>query len=191
MKNLIRICALLALVIVPMSALAQEPTDAQSKHAIKTKGAGGVDKLIPCTPPKNPNGQADSSGKHAIRTKGAGGDEPMVQSGCDATIAFEPNQPLTFSWTPFEAKPTEPVTYRLKVWQLMQGQNGTSAMRSNQPIVTKDVENVDHLTVENLIQGPCKPPYMCDFVWEVQAFSSTGKKVGSPQMGSYDLKMMK
>lgn len=31
---------------------------------------------------------------------------------------------------------------RLKVWQLMQGQNGTQAMRSNKPIVTKDVDNI-------------------------------------------------
>ncbi|MBK8519328.1 MAG: hypothetical protein IPL54_00115 [Chitinophagaceae bacterium] len=54
----------------------------------------------------------------------------------------ELSRPVTFRWTPLVPKPREPVTYRLKVWQLMQGQNGTQAMRSNQPIVTKDVDNI-------------------------------------------------
>ena len=86
MKILIRTCMLLALAIVPMSALAQGSagTDAQSKHAIKTKGAGGVDKLFPCTPPKNPNGQPDPT-EHAIQTKGAGGVGRTMPGGQDST----------------------------------------------------------------------------------------------------------
>ena len=86
--------------------------------------------------------------------------------------------PITFRWTPVIPKPTDPVTYRIKVWQLMQGQNGTQAMRANQPIVTKDVDNLTQATVSNLITGPCKPPYLCDFVWNVQALNRDGKPIG-------------
>ena len=45
--------------------------------------------------------------------------------------------------------------YRLKVWQLMQGQSGSQAMRTNQPIVTKDVDNISQfrLKVWQLMQG--------------------------------------
>lgn len=46
-------------------------------------------------------------------------------------------KPIMFRWTPLVPKPKEPVTYRLKVWQLMQGQNGVQAMRSNAPLLTK------------------------------------------------------
>lgn len=74
-------------------------------------------------------------------------------------------QSLNFKWS---IGPTSPmVTYRLKVWQLMQGQNSTSAMRLNQPIVTKDVIDIPEVTINGLLTGPCKPPYLCDFVWTV------------------------
>ena len=147
---------------------------------------------------------------YAVLSKGGVGEREPTKSPCTVardlaaihlldigmigqTPILKPGDFLTFRWTPIDATPTEPVTYRLKVWQLMQGQNGTAAMRSNQPIITKDVDNVDHFTVESSILGPCKPPYMCDFVWEVQSGSPTGKLVGKPQIGSikYDLKMMK
>lgn len=87
-------------------------------------------------------------------------------------------KPITFRWTPVVPKPQEPSTYRLKVWQLMQGQNGTQAMKANQPIITKDVDNLTQATVNNLITGPCKPPYLCDFIWNVQAINRDGKPIG-------------
>ncbi len=85
-------------------------------------------------------------------------------------------QPVTFRWTPVVPKPQEPVTYRLKIWQLMQGQSGTQAMKSNQPIVTKDVDNVAEATVSGIYTGPCRPPYLCEFIWSVQAVSAVGTK---------------
>ncbi|HLF46386.1 MAG TPA: hypothetical protein VI548_08170 [Chitinophagaceae bacterium] len=77
--------------------------------------------------------------------------------------------PVTFRWTPLVPKPKEPVTYRLRVWQLMQGQNGMQAMKANQPFITKDVDNLTQTTIPNLTSGPCKPPYLCDFIWNVEA----------------------
>ena len=87
--------------------------------------------------------------------------------------------PVIFRWTPLVPKPKEPVTYRIKVWQLMQGQNGTTAMRANQPIVTKDVDNLTQTIISNLYTGPCKPPYLCDFMWTVQALNREGKPIGN------------
>ena len=87
-------------------------------------------------------------------------------------------KPITFRWTPVIPRPQEPVTYRLKVWQLMQGQNGAQAMATNQPIITKDVDNLTQTMITSLISGPCKPPYLCDFVWNVQALNREGKPVG-------------
>ncbi len=95
---------------------------------------------------------------------------------------FKPEElkgPVTFRWTPVVPKPKEAVTYRLKVWQLMQGQSGTQAMRTNPPIVTKDVDNITQAVVTNIYTGPCKPPYLCDFVWNVQAVNKEGKPIGN------------
>jgi hypothetical protein len=87
--------------------------------------------------------------------------------------ANEASAGITFRWTPIVPKP-QSITYRLKVWQLMQGQNSTEAMRTNQPIVTKDVDNVTETVVQGIYTGPCKPPYLCDFVWAVQAIDQKG-----------------
>lgn len=82
---------------------------------------------------------------------------------------IDPLKEIDFKWTAIVPKPKEPVTYRLKVWQLMQGQNATQAMRTNQPIVSKDVDNITEVTISNLYTGPCRPPYLCDEMWKVQA----------------------
>jgi hypothetical protein len=114
-------------------------------------------------------------------------DEEVIKTGSPKNVApingksftaDEALQPITFRWTPVVPKPQQPVIYRLKVWQLMQGQNGTQAMRSNQPIVTKDVDNLTETTVSGIYTGPCKPPYLCDFVWSVQAIVLDGTTIG-------------
>jgi hypothetical protein len=107
--------------------------------------------------------------------------EPPKLSVPDIGKIFSPKDmsgPILFRWTPVVPKPQEPVTYRLKVWQLMQGQNGSQAMRTNKPIVTKDVIDITEATVSGIYTGPCRPPYLCDFVWSVQALDKAGNPVG-------------
>jgi hypothetical protein len=87
--------------------------------------------------------------------------------------------PVVFRWTTVVPKPKEPVTYRLKVWQLMQGQTATQAMRTNSPIISKDLDNLTQATVNGILTGPCKPPYLCDFIWAVQALDRSGKPMGN------------
>jgi hypothetical protein len=87
--------------------------------------------------------------------------------------------PVVFRWTTLVPKPKETVTYRLKVWQLMQGQTATQAMRANSPLITKDVDNLTQTTVNGILTGPCKPPYLCEFIWNVQALNRNGKPVGN------------
>jgi hypothetical protein len=91
----------------------------------------------------------------------------------------EAQSPITFRWTPLVPKPQSAVLYRLKVWQLMQGQNGSQAIRTNQPIVTKDVDNITEVQISGIYTGPCRPPYLCDFVWTVQAISIDGSTIGA------------
>lgn len=90
----------------------------------------------------------------------------------------ELQRPVIFRWTPLVPRPKEAVTYKLRVWQLMQGQTGTQAIRTSQPIITKDVDNITQAVVTGILTGPCKPPYLCDFVWNVQAVNREGKPIG-------------
>lgn len=88
-------------------------------------------------------------------------------------------KPITFRWTPVIPTPQGPVTYRLKIWQLQTGQTGTQAKIQNQPLVTKDVNSITQTVITNLVTGPCQPPYLCDFVWTVQALNPQGQPIGS------------
>ncbi len=90
-------------------------------------------------------------------------------------FTLEPKQSATFRWTPVVPKTKESVTYRLKVWQLMQGQSGAQAMAKNSPVVTKEVTDASEITVNGILTGPCRPPYLCDFVWSVEVVSNGGQ----------------
>ena len=87
-------------------------------------------------------------------------------------------QPITLRWIPVIPKPSETVTYRVKVWQLMQGQSGTQAMLANQPVVNKDVNTITQTIITNLLSGPCVAPSICDFIWTVQALNQQGQPFG-------------
>ncbi len=100
----------------------------------------------------------------------------------------EGSKPVLFRWTAIVPKPKEAVTYRLRVWQLMQGQNGTEAMRNNQPIITKDVVNITQAAISNLYTGPCKPPYLCDFVWAIEVLNSEGVSIGNSSVANSSFK---
>jgi hypothetical protein len=97
-------------------------------------------------------------------------------SPSDGTLVGGPDSkaPIAFRWTPIVPRPQEPTTYRLRVWQLMQGQNGTQVMQERQPVVTVDVD--DHTTTS--IPSPACAQKTCSFVWNVQALNRDGKPIG-------------
>jgi hypothetical protein len=94
---------------------------------------------------------------------------PATQAGITLDQAI---QGVDFGWEIINKNPNTQVTYRLKVWQLMQGQSGSQAMRDSAPVAeqvkskTSEVKNTIRVAVAT---GPCKPPYLCDFVWTIQA----------------------
>lgn len=102
---------------------------------------------------------------------------PLVLGEAQTEFKLSEAKPVTFRWTG-EPKSGTAVTYRLKVWQLMQGQNAASAMKENQPIVTKEVSGTE-ATVSDLYTGPCRPPYLCEFVWSADVVTKDGAGVPS------------
>lgn len=147
-----------------------KPTQEQFSNTIDSNVNLQDDKAVPTASKEHNPTKAYVAGDTVVKT------EPILQAKiltqAQKEFKLDAVQSVTFRWTPVTPRPEEPVTYRLKVWQLMQGQNGTQAMRSNAPIVTKDVTNMSEATVSGIYTGPCKPPYLCDYVWSVESIST-------------------
>ena len=151
----------------------------------------------------NPNEQPDPTGKYFKGTHIKEANLRMVNGTCEPVTTVEPGQPFTFDWSlgatetgstgtgSGSGRFSEPVTFTLQVWQLIVEKDGVSYSRSPQPILSKVSLQDLHFTADRLFDGPCKPPYMCDMIWEVQAISSTGKVLAVHKGGGWNLKAAK
>jgi hypothetical protein len=102
---------------------------------------------------------------------------PQLLSPVDGAVINEGDRlkPVTFRWTPVIPKPVDPVTYRLRVWQLMEGQNSSQAI-IQQPLLGNDVGQ--YMAIVRL---PTPPPGQKNpetYVWNVQALNRDGKPIG-------------
>lgn len=104
--------------------------------------------------------------------------QARVLTQTESEFKLDSDQPITFQWKS-TGSTSEPTTYRIKVWQLMQGQNGSQAMKANQPIVTKDVSAATEATLSGIYTGPCRPPYLCDFIWSVEVVAKNETTTGT------------
>lgn len=85
--------------------------------------------------------------------------------------------PIIFRWLPILPKQKN-VIYRLRIWQIMQGQTATQAINANEPIAEKEVKNINQTIVNNLNLSPCTTATTCNFAWAVQALDIDGKPIG-------------
>lgn len=102
----------------------------------------------------------------------------LIPANKTVYTAEDAKKTMTFRWTPLVPKPQEPVTYRLKVWQIMQGQTGPQAMQSNNPVFEKEVENVTSTSIIRLINNSELDPTP-SYIWTVQALNKEGKGMGN------------
>ncbi len=62
--------------------------------------------------------------------------KPYNEEMLDAKMA---QTAITFRWTPLVPRLTEPATYRLQVFEILANQNPVQALRSNQPLLDKEI----------------------------------------------------
>lgn len=68
---------------------------------------------------------------------------PILQNPLDNELIFEKGiTNIIFRWSPVMPSPRDVVTYRLQVFEVLEGQDNVTAFRSNQPIVEKDLKGV-------------------------------------------------
>ena len=63
--------------------------------------------------------------------------KPYNEEVLEAKIA---QTTITFRWTPVVPRLNDPVTYRLQVFEVLAHQNAVQALRSNQPLLDKDIK---------------------------------------------------
>lgn len=126
---------------------------------------------ISITLPANPDAKAKEQQSYRLP-------QPLSPSNGHLFTEEDLKKPISFRWTPVVPRPREDkVTYRLRVWQLMQGQSSQAA-RGNQPLLDRSVDNLTQAIINDLRTEPCKPPNLCEFIWTIQTLSSDDKPIG-------------
>ncbi|MBK9571112.1 MAG: hypothetical protein IPO53_15170, partial [Chitinophagaceae bacterium] len=64
---------------------------------------------------------------------------PMMPANETVLDIEKPKTAITFRWTPVAPRPSQPLSYRVTVFEVLPGQTPMQALRSNQPLLAKDV----------------------------------------------------
>ncbi|MGH2552982.1 MAG: hypothetical protein ACRDEB_04655, partial [Chitinophagaceae bacterium] len=65
---------------------------------------------------------------------------------------------ITFRWAPVSPAPSTPVTYRILVFEVLENQTPMQALRSNQPLLNKDVIGTTQFIWQpQMMMMPCNP----------------------------------
>lgn len=64
----------------------------------------------------------------------------------DESISENNIRGLIFRWTPVTPTPNFMVTYKLQIWEVLEGQNKIAALRTNQPIIDKNYRGITQTT---------------------------------------------
>jgi hypothetical protein len=122
---------------------------------------------------------------------------PANEVVLDASVA---QTAITFRWTPVSPRPVFPVTYRIMVFEVLDKQQPVQAMRSNQPLLVKDVvgttqyiwqpqlgmidccpvngEETDSLSQKAGVSTSRSNVRTKKFVWTLQCLDNTGQPLG-------------
>ena len=95
--------------------------------------------------------------------------------------------PLTFRWTPLVPKPRDNVIYKLRVWQLMQGQNSTAAIKTNQPVIEEEIKDQTQFVYRKGWDGVVKGGTKRSLVWSVETLNSQGSKLATSEPTGFDI----
>jgi hypothetical protein len=96
---------------------------------------------------------------------------------------------IMFRWTPVSPRPSEMLTYRIMAFEVMQNQTPMQALRSNKPVLTKDVVGTtQYIWQHQLGFLPCCTDGTADssnvlingvnayaFIWTLQTLDSQGR----------------
>lgn len=100
----------------------------------------------------------------------AGTQLPVLMLPADESVlkASSAQTAITFRWTAVAPKPVEAVRYKVQVFEVLQNQTPMQALRSNQPLIDKEVLGLTQFIWQpqlSFIEGENKK-----FIWTIQSF---------------------
>ncbi|MBL7701752.1 MAG: hypothetical protein JNM14_05850 [Ferruginibacter sp.] len=84
---------------------------------------------------------------------------------------------ITFRWTALNPAPQTPARYRIQVFEILQNQQAVQALRSNQPLLDKEVVGTTQFVWRP--QLDLKTDSLRKFIWSIQCFDDKGEPVAS------------
>ncbi|MBS1911317.1 MAG: hypothetical protein JST22_04970 [Bacteroidetes bacterium] len=112
--------------------------------------------------------------------------KPFILTSYQAPVLLQPENASTvspamprptFRWTPVSPTPPSAVTYRLMVFEVLQGQSAMQAFKSNQPILDRRVTGITQMLWPPDFQLPGR---VNTYVWSVRAQDDQGNPIGEP-----------
>ncbi|MBK8952783.1 MAG: hypothetical protein IPM85_11360 [Chitinophagaceae bacterium] len=93
---------------------------------------------------------------------------------------------ITFRWTPVAPQPSSPVTYRLLVFEVLDKQTPMQALRSNLPLLQKEVTGITQyiwqpqlaMLTSGETDSKATQPIKRTFIWTLQCLDSKGQPLG-------------
>lgn len=152
------------------------------KTSLQRTGKLPADNYMICTQPVQPTdyrpmGEAQCKSFYLATTQLPILMKPYNEQVLDAKKA---QTAIIFRWSPVTPTQTSPVTYRLQVFEVLPTQNPVQALRSNQPVLDKEI-----LAATQFIWQPQLPFMFYDdeikklpaFVWTIQTLDKAGLPV--------------
>ncbi len=103
---------------------------------------------------------------------------PQAISPADGTVFNEADakKPIAFRWTPITPRPREEVVYKIRIFEIRQGQTATTAVRSASPLLEKEVRNQTQFVLPSMSQLAIAKG--SSYGWNVQAVGLKGNPIG-------------
>jgi hypothetical protein len=103
---------------------------------------------------------------------------PQALSPANGTMITESDskKPLEFKWAPVTPKPLEAVTYKLRIFEIKQGQIATTVVKNTKPLFEKEVINQIRFVLPALSQLTISKG--SSYGWNVQAVGPLGNSIG-------------
>lgn len=84
---------------------------------------------------------------------------------------------ITFRWTPVVPTQTSPVTYRLQVFEVLPTQSPVQALRSNQPLLDKEILSATQYIWRPQLSLINDDSSKLKFIWTIQTLDKAGNPV--------------
>jgi len=101
---------------------------------------------------------------------------PVLLQPEDKSVVGKGNRPM-FRWTAVSPKPNFPVTYHLRVFEVLKGQTPIIAFRVNKPILERNDIPVTQLLWPADVE---LPNIRLQYIWTVRALDEKGNPIGEP-----------